>query len=158
MDRNRAGRPKSCRWVKNMPRVRCFKPQGVPGSDLEEVVLSVDEMESLRLADLDGLYQSEAAERMNVSRQTFGRIVDAARGKVADAIIHGKAIVIEGGVIMKNGGAEGDGQEVCACPKCKYEQPHDKGTPCRELRCPECGAVLVRKGGCGAGRRQQRDG
>ena len=66
---------------------------------LQQVALTVDELEALRLADLEGLYQEQAAQQMNVSRQTFGRIVEAARKKVADALVNGKALSIEGGPI-----------------------------------------------------------
>ncbi len=62
---------------------------------LEQVYLDLDEFEALRLADLEGLYHKEAAARMNVSRPTFSRIISRARQKVADAIINGKALVIE---------------------------------------------------------------
>ena len=76
-----------------------MKPAGVPARDLEEVVLGFDEAEALRLADLEGFYQEAAARSMGVSRQTFGRIVESARRKVADAILNGKALRIEGGEI-----------------------------------------------------------
>jgi predicted DNA-binding protein (UPF0251 family) len=76
-----------------------FKPAGIPARCLEEVCLGVDELEALRLADAEGLYQSEAAERMGVSRATFGNIVASARKKVADALVNGKAIRIEGGAV-----------------------------------------------------------
>jgi len=59
---------------------------------LEETVLEADEIEALRLADLEGCYHNDAAERMGVSRQTFGNIVKRARQKIADALINGKAI------------------------------------------------------------------
>jgi len=62
---------------------------------LEQIGLGLDELEALRLADLEGLYQEEAAAQMNVSRQTFGRIINEARRKVAEAIINGKVLVIE---------------------------------------------------------------
>lgn len=62
---------------------------------LEQVGLGLDELEAMRLADYDGLYHEEAATSMNVSRATFGRIISEARRKVADAIIHGKALTIE---------------------------------------------------------------
>jgi predicted DNA-binding protein (UPF0251 family) len=62
---------------------------------LEQVRLGLDELEAMRLADYDGLYHEEAATSMNVSRATFGRIISEARRKVADAIIHGKALTIE---------------------------------------------------------------
>ena len=65
--------------------------------------MTLDEFEALRLADLDGLYQEQAAERMNVSRSTFSRIVDSARRKVADALVHGKALRMEGGPVRVAG-------------------------------------------------------
>jgi predicted DNA-binding protein (UPF0251 family) len=71
--------------------------------DLDEVVMSLDEFEAMRLADLEGLYQEQAAARMNVSRPTFGRIIDSARRKVAEALVHGKALRIEGGPVQLEG-------------------------------------------------------
>jgi predicted DNA-binding protein (UPF0251 family)/predicted Fe-Mo cluster-binding NifX family protein len=76
-----------------------MKPAGISVRLLEEVILGFDEAEALRLADYEGLYQEAAARSMGVSRQTFGRIVEAARRKVADAILNGKALRIEGGEI-----------------------------------------------------------
>jgi predicted DNA-binding protein (UPF0251 family) len=64
---------------------------------LEAVNLTVDEFEAVRLADLEGLYQENAAEKMRISRQTFGRILDSAHKKIADALVNGKALSIEGG-------------------------------------------------------------
>jgi len=78
---------------------RVMKPSGLPARTLEEVVLGFDEAEALRLADLEGFYQEAAARSMGVSRQTFGRIVEMARHKVADAILNGKALRIEGGEV-----------------------------------------------------------
>jgi len=72
-----------------------FKPRGTPLTDLDEVTLRMDELEALRLADVEGLYQEAAARRMNISRATFGRIVEAAHRKVAAALVHGKALRIE---------------------------------------------------------------
>jgi predicted DNA-binding protein (UPF0251 family) len=71
--------------------------------DLDEVVMTLDEFEALRLADLDGLYQQRAAEQMNVSRATFSRIIDSAHRKTADALVHGKALRIEGGAVQVRG-------------------------------------------------------
>ena len=156
MNRNRAGRPKSCRRVKDTPRVRCFKPQGIPRGQLEEIVVTVDELEAIRLADLEGLYQSEAAETMGVSRQTFGRILDSAHKKVAEAIVSGKSIVFEGGVFMKSEETERAEKELCVCPKCGYETEHQPGIPCRSMKCSECGVTMIRNGGCGEGRRRGR--
>lgn len=74
-----------------------FKPAGIPLRQLGEVVLTVDQVEALRLADGEGLYQDEAARRMGVSRATFGRIVAEARRNVALALVNGLAIRVEGG-------------------------------------------------------------
>ncbi|MFH2047471.1 MAG: DUF134 domain-containing protein [Pseudomonadota bacterium] len=92
-------RPKCRRHVCGVPDINYFKPRGIPATDLEEVVLSLDEYEAIRLADYDALYQSEAAAKMNISRQTFGRIIEAAHKKIADVLINGKALKIEGGEV-----------------------------------------------------------
>jgi hypothetical protein len=92
-------RPKCCRHVCGVPDKNYFKPRGIPASDLEEIVLSLDEYEAIRLADYEQLYQEEAAARMNISRQTFGRIIEAAHKKIADVLMNGKALKIEGGKV-----------------------------------------------------------
>lgn len=94
-------RPQLNRFVSGSPAVRHFKPQGIPLSDLEEVILTEDELEALRLADVEGLYHDEAARRMNVSRPTFGRIIARARRMLALAITQGKAICIQGGSVER---------------------------------------------------------
>ncbi len=88
-------RPFCKRFVGWQPGVSLFKPAGVPAGELEQVVLSLDEVESLRLADLQGQYQEAAADQMKISRATFARIVESARRKVADALVHGKALQIQ---------------------------------------------------------------
>lgn len=93
-------RPFNCRRIGKMPMVSFYKPRGIPLSVLEQVNLNVDELEAIRLADLEGLYQNQAAEKMNVSRQTFGRILESAHKKIADALVNGKALSIEGGVVQ----------------------------------------------------------
>ena len=92
-------RPQNFRRIGGVPCCRVYKPQGVPRSALQQVILTEDEWEAVRLADGEGLYQEQAAERMNISRQTFGRIIDSARKKIADALTGGKALVIEGGAV-----------------------------------------------------------
>ena len=72
----------------------CFKPCGIKRTSLEKVSLRQDEMEALRLADYDGLYQQECADKMGISRTTFSRLVISARKKVSDALLHTKAIQI----------------------------------------------------------------
>jgi predicted DNA-binding protein (UPF0251 family) len=82
-----------------------FKPAGIPAMALEIVVLTLDEVEALRLADALGLYQEQAAARMGISHPTFSRIVGRARAKLADALINGKAMRLEGGVVSIQQGA-----------------------------------------------------
>lgn len=96
-------RPIKCRRVQNDIRSGCFKPSGVRGCDLQEVVLSMDELEALRLADLESMYQEEAAQQMEVSRQTFGNILKAAHAKVADCLVNSKKLKIEGGIVKCSG-------------------------------------------------------
>jgi predicted DNA-binding protein (UPF0251 family) len=76
--------------------------------ELEEVVMSLDEFEAMRLASLDGLYQEQAAAQMNISRPTFSRIIESAHRKMADALVHGKALRIEGGPVQM-------GRRRCCC-------------------------------------------
>jgi len=87
-------RPFKNRKINGLFHSDCYKPNGIPLSMLESIELSVDELEALRLADLENMYQDAAAEKMGISRQTFGNIVKAARKKIADAIINGKALQI----------------------------------------------------------------
>ena len=90
-------RPRLCRRILAEPNVTYFKPRGIPLMQLEEVILSVEEFEAVRLKDLEGLEQGVCAKKMNISQPTFHRLVISARKKIADAIINGKAIKIEGG-------------------------------------------------------------
>lgn len=129
-------RPKKDRIVRHNPDVVYFKPRGIPLMRLEEVTLTVDECEAIRLADLENLSQEDAGEKMGISRATFGRIIQQARKNVADAIINGKAIRIEGGnyrIDMQEGdflckscgkdwaeSSESEGQSEC--PSCKEHE------------------------------------
>jgi predicted DNA-binding protein (UPF0251 family) len=85
--------------VSGSPAATVFKPAGIPLKALDEIVLALDEFEALRLADLEQLYQEAAASRMGISRPTLSRILESARLKVADALVHGKALRIEGGPV-----------------------------------------------------------
>jgi len=86
-----------CRRVGHIPRANYFKPAGVPGFELEEIILKIEEAEALRLKDLMGFDQAKCADEMGISRTTFQRILVEARQKVADVIINSKALVLEGG-------------------------------------------------------------
>ncbi|MDD4894838.1 MAG: DUF134 domain-containing protein [Candidatus Omnitrophica bacterium] len=94
-------RPYRCRKIRCKPDVNCFKPQGVPLDGLEQINLALDELEAIRLADWEGLYQEDAAKKMGISRQTFGNIINSAHKKVADVLLHSKALKIEGGVVKR---------------------------------------------------------
>jgi uncharacterized protein len=140
------GRPTCRRIVSELPEHRYFKPAGIPMSLLREVTLSVDEFEALRLADILGLYQDEAARRMGVSRATFGRIVETARRKSAEALLHGQALRIEGGTYMEGKQYSDAAHASCICPKCGTTVAHQRGIPCRETRCPSCNGAMLREG------------
>jgi predicted DNA-binding protein (UPF0251 family) len=90
-------RPKRWRHVYNKVEFNYFKPQGVPMSELEEINLTVEETEALRHTEVEEMEQTKAAEKMNVSQPTYHRILKSARKKIADALISGKAIKIQGG-------------------------------------------------------------
>ncbi|MFH1471211.1 MAG: DUF134 domain-containing protein [Candidatus Micrarchaeota archaeon] len=102
-------RPRLRRNVRFEPNVTYFKPRGIPLAQLGEVVLQVDEFEAVRLKDLEGLEQEECAKKMRISQPTFHRLVVSARKKVAEAIIRGKAIRIEGGNYCLRGKNVGSG-------------------------------------------------
>lgn len=88
--------PRKCRRrIRGKFHHLCFKPCQIPGNSLNEVILEKDEIEAIRLADLEGLYQEECAKEMDISRPTFSRIVASARKKIADALINGKKIIIK---------------------------------------------------------------
>lgn len=109
-------RPIKNRIVMFNPDVTYFKPRGIPMVELEEVCLTVDEREAIRLADLLDMSHEEAGRQMGVSRATFGRIIQRARKSVADALINGKAINIQGG----NYNIVNEKRKFI-CPKCKHQ-------------------------------------
>lgn len=88
-------RPKKPRFLRFKPDVCYFKPQGIPLRILEEMVLLPDEVEALKLHDVDELEQTQAAAKMKISQPTYARILDKAYKKIAQALIKGKAIRIE---------------------------------------------------------------
>jgi uncharacterized protein len=156
--KQRSAMPRPCK----MRRVDCdplafnFKPCGIPRRDLETVCLTLDELEALRLADLEELYQENAARKMNVSRQTFGNIIASAHKKVADFLINSKHLSIEGGSIMMN-------ERSFTCSQCNHVWPVPCGT-CRPNQCPQCKSEDIhraegqrgcgRRGGWGRGNRR----
>ena len=131
-------RPPCPRRVKAPPPCSYFKPAGIPMSRLAVVALSVDEFEAIRLADLEGLYQDDAAARMGVSRPTFARIVEASRRKVAQALVHGRALRIGGGPVAFIGVRQ------FRCDECRHEWSLSFGTG-RPPGCPACGSEGFRR-------------
>ena len=125
-------RPQKDRIVSFNPDVSYFKPRGIPLLELDEVVLTVDEREAIHLADLQGLSHEEAGKLMGVSRATFGRIVQRARYAVADALINGKAINVEGGNYRL-----ADAEKRFTCDNCDHQWVVPPGTG-RPGGCPEC--------------------
>jgi predicted DNA-binding protein (UPF0251 family) len=101
-------RPPKPRRVGRDPRAVHFKPQGVPLRSLGEVDLGRDELEALRLADMEGCSHEEVGAEMEVSRATAGRILAAARAKVAEALVRGLAIRISGGPVTRDGDQRGE--------------------------------------------------
>ncbi|PID39468.1 MAG: DNA-binding protein [Proteobacteria bacterium] len=95
-------RPKKTRIVSSHPEIAAFVPQDMPITG--ELMLSVEELEAIRLSDVERLDQESAANLMQVSRQTYGRILAAARGIVGQALVSGKALKITGGHYAMRGG------------------------------------------------------
>jgi predicted DNA-binding protein (UPF0251 family) len=132
----RMTRPCKCRSISTQPRSFLFKPCGIPWRELKETCLTLDELEAVRLADLEELYQEEAARRMGVSRQTFGNIIRSAHGKIADVLVNAKSLKIAGGVVQldrqrfrcgrcrSHWAASPDREKAGTCPKC-----HGNGIP-----------------------------
>ena len=125
---------------------------------LQEAILTIDEFEAVRLKDLLDLDQEKAAKKMKISQPTFHRLILDARKKIADALVNGKAIKIEGGIykMVQPGRGRGRGRMggpfsagpggTCKCPKCGYEQQHPIGQPCNKISCPKCGTRMARGG------------
>jgi len=126
-------RPQKDRMVACDPTVSYFKPRGIPMRDIEEVRLTIDQMEAIRLADLKGLSQEAAGQQMGVSRATFGRIVQCARHVVAEALVYGKAIHLEGGNYQLK-----STERRFICEDCHHQWVESCGTG-RPQSCPACG-------------------
>ena len=97
-------RPRLCRWIEQVPGAVFFKPCGVPFSADEAVRMSVESLEALRLSDIEGLTAGEAAERLKVSRHCYGRTLAEARRCAAEALVHGRVLIIGGGSWALHGG------------------------------------------------------
>lgn len=130
------GRPPKCRRVEFLPHCTYFKPAGVPLWSLEEVALTVEEVEALRLKDIEGLEQEACAERMGISRPTFQRILTSARQKVTQALVDGRAIRVEGGHYEYV-------SRRLRCEACRAEWEPRPTEATAEVKCPVCGSEEV---------------
>lgn len=127
-------RPTKVRRVGFFPESTYFIPWGKSKCEIEEVVLNVEELEAIRLKDIEKLTQEECAERMDISRQTFQNVIDSAREKVAKALTDGKAIRISGGYYSTN---------YCKfkCMDCGniYQVNYERD----KYNCPVCGSSKI---------------
>ena len=157
-------RPRRLRRIFFQPNVTYFKPAGVLMNNLKEVILSFEELEVIRLVDIDGMGQGDAGKKMKISQSTLSRLLKSARKKLASAVVGGQAIRIEGGNFKmvqpsRRGFGQGRGLGgrmggplsagpggVCKCPKCGHEESQARGQPCMSRKCSKCGNLMVRGG------------
>ncbi|SMB91377.1 Predicted DNA-binding protein, UPF0251 family [Desulfonispora thiosulfatigenes DSM 11270] len=133
-------RPTKERRIEFIPEVTMFRPCKTTNKVFEEVVLTFEEIEAIRLKDLESLEQEECAVKMEVSRPTFQRILGIARKKIANALIEGKIIKFEGGnyqVAMRH----------FECHSCKFvfEVPFGNGIKGKDMDCPKCNEKTVHR-------------
>lgn len=170
--KNKMVRPRMIRRIFFQPAVTYFKPAGIPMANLKENILSFDEMEAIRFVDSERIKQNEAGKKMKISQSTLSRLLKEGRKKLADAIIQGNAIKIQGGNFkmaiprgrglglgqgrgMGRGRGFGGGGRMggfgagpsgnCICPKCGYKELHQTGVPCYQKKCPKCGSQMTRE-------------
>jgi len=165
-------RPRRIRRIFFEPDATYFKPAGIPLRDVEDSILTKDELEAVRLIDYENIEQGKASKKMKISQPTLSRLLTSARKKIADALINSKAIKIQGGVYkmvqprgrglgIGRGFGRGAGQGAgrgrmggpvsagpegqCVCPKCGEKATHQIGIPCYKQKCPKCGSSMTRE-------------
>ncbi len=166
-------RPRRIRRIFFKPEITFFKPAGIPLARLQENILTFEEAEVIRLIDYEQQSQENTAKQMKVSQPTLSRLLTSARKKIANAIVNGQAIRIQGGKFqmvkskgrglglgrgrgMGRGAGRGFGGRGrmggraagpggnCICPKCGYKEPQIRGQPCMNKKCPNCKILLTR--------------
>jgi uncharacterized protein len=161
-------RPRICRRIFFNPHVTHFKPEGILLKDIKISILTHDELEAIRLIAFEKISQNKVAKEMRISQPTLSRLLTSARKKLADAIVNGKSIKIEGGdfkMVQSKGRGVGLGKGQgfgvglrgrmggvgagpggkCVCPNCGYEELQIRGQPCLSKKCPKCGTKMVRE-------------
>ncbi|MFW6309300.1 MAG: DUF134 domain-containing protein, partial [bacterium] len=131
------------RLIENIPEVKFFKPAGIPRRDIEEINLTMEEVEAIRLKDQEGLTQQQCADKMEISRPTFQRILVKAHQKIARALLEGKAIRFKGGDYQI-----ARGRYYCQNCGASFQFPRKRrrrGRNFREEGCPECGDKSFKK-------------
>ena len=130
--------------------------------NLQNIILTKTELEAIRLIDYENQPQTKIAEQMEISQPTLSRILTSARKKIADALVNGKAIKIQGGVyeMATRGRRFGSRSDIgrgrmrgfatgprgkCVCPKCGAEVSHQTGVPCYQQKCLKCGSPMTRE-------------
>jgi predicted DNA-binding protein (UPF0251 family) len=122
--------------VTREPHVSVFKPAGIPAKDLEEILVTIDEYEAIRMADFEGLSQRDASAAMQVSQPTFNRILSSARSKIARSLVLGSVLRIEGGRYLL-----ADGTGVLECLDCGATVDMSSDD---KSQCGECGSTRLR--------------
>jgi uncharacterized protein len=135
----RPGRPRCPRRIETEPSVTYFKPRGVPLSELDVILLTLEELEVVRLSDIEGLGQEEVAKKMGISRRAIWEDLQSARMKIADALVNGKAIEIKGGNYTLAG------HPVYKCSGCSAAWELSSSET-RQLKCPFCGCSDIHPG------------
>ncbi|NOZ34920.1 MAG: DUF134 domain-containing protein [Chlorobi bacterium] len=138
-------RPQKNRKVNTPPLFTNFKPAGISAKNLEQIILTLDEFEAIRLSDYLGMSQEEAATEMEISRPTFTRLIEVARKKTADFFINGKILHFEGGNIHFR-------KNILKCETCGHSFHISFNTEIKH--CPHCGSsrLINLAGGFGHGR------
>jgi len=166
-------RPRRIRRIFFEPEATFFKPAGISLRHLQESILTKDELEAIRLIDLEKIEQKKVAKQMKISQPTLSRLLTSARNKIADALVNGKSIKIQGGNfkmvkgrglglrrgmgggVGRGGSAKGGRGRMggfaagpsgnCICPKCGHKTQHKIGIPCYQQKCPKCGSPMTRE-------------
>ncbi len=131
-------RPYKRRFVSAEPNTTYYKPRGIPIGTIGEVVLNIDEFEAIRVKDLEGMPQKDAAQRLKVSQPTLHRILKSAHTKIAEALVNGKALRIEGGPYQ----LPSERQFWCFTCQHRWSEPFGTGRP---KQCPRCDSHYLRR-------------